>query len=489
MERKIKKAAVLGAGVMGATIAAHLANVGIPSIMLDIVPNQLTPEEEKKGLTLKHPAVRSRFAVNGKQNLFKMRPAALAVPEFASLIEVGNFEDHLSRLAEVDWIIEVVVENLKIKQDLLKKVAAVRRPGAILSTNTSGIPIQDICVGMDIEIKQHFLGTHFFNPPRYMKLLEIIPLPETLPEVVKFMADFGERVLGKGVVYAKDTPNFIANRIGIFGMLYLMKKMAEDGLSIEEVDAITGPAMGRPKSASFGTTDLVGLDTFAHVAKNLYDNAPHDERREVFKVPDFIEKMIASKWLGAKTGQGFFKRIKTEARKEEAGLRLQDHGISSGPEGQISFPGCVQSRPGRREQAQGLSLCRRSGGSFAWNITSESLLYAAQRIPEIADDLYNLDNAMKWGFNWEGGPFEGSGCDRSRGVGRPDEKRGQGDPAAGRETLEEKVSDVLSEERRKTLLLRLENRALQESPRKPPDHPPSFLKERQKIVKSNAVPA
>ena len=308
MERKIKKAAVLGAGVMGATIAAHLANVGIPSIMLDIVPNQLTPEEEKKGLTLKHPAVRSRFAINGKQNLLKMRPAALAVPEFAGLIEVGNFEDHLSRLAEVDWIIEVVVENLKIKQDLLKKVAAVRRPGTILSTNTSGIPVKDICAGMDLEIKQHFLGTHFFNPPRYMKLLEIIPLPETLPEVVEFMADFGERVLGKGIVYAKDSPNFIANRIGIFGMLNLMKIMAEEGLTIEEVDAITGPAMGRPKSASFGTTDLVGLDTFAHVAKNLYENAPQDEMREVFKVPDFVQKMLEKKWLGQQDGAGFLQK-------------------------------------------------------------------------------------------------------------------------------------------------------------------------------------
>ncbi len=251
MEKKIKKAAVLGSGVMGATIAAHLANVGIPSIMLDIVPNKLTPEEEKKGLTLKDPAVRNRLAANGKQNLLRMRPAALAVPEFASLIEVGNFEDHLSRLAEVDWIIEVVVENLKIKQDLFKKVAAVRKPGTIVSSNTSGIPIKDICAGMDLEFKQHFLGTHFFNPPRYMKLLEIIPITETLPEVVEFMAYFGERVLGKGIVYAKDSPNFIANRIGIFGMLYLMKTMAEDGYSIEEVDAITGPAHGPAEERCF----------------------------------------------------------------------------------------------------------------------------------------------------------------------------------------------------------------------------------------------
>lgn len=406
MERKIKKAAVLGAGVMGATIAAHLANVGIPSLMLDIVPNQLTPEEEKKGLTLQDPAVRNRFAAGGKQNLLKMRPAALAVPEFAGLIETGNFEDHLSRLAEADWIIEVIVENLRVKQALLKKVAAVRKPGTILSTNTSGIPVGAICAGMDLEIRRHFLGTHFFNPPRYMKLLELIPLPETLPEVVEFITEFGERVLGKGIVYAKDTPNFIANRVGIFGMLYLMKKMAEEGLSVEEVDAITGPAMGRPKSASFGTTDLVGLDTFAHVARNLFDNAPEDEQREIFKVPDFVEKMIANKWLGAKTGQGFFKRIKTEAGREK--LALDYRTLEYRPAQKVKYPSldAAKAAQGAGNKLKALVSAGDRAGQFAWKVTAESLLYAARRIPEIADDVYNVDNAMKWGFNWEAGPFE-----------------------------------------------------------------------------------
>ena len=486
MERKIKKAAVLGAGVMGATIAAHLANVGIPSIMLDIVPNQLTPEEEKKGLTLKHPAVRSRFAINGKQNLLKMRPAALAVPEFAGLIEVGNFEDHLSRLAEIDWIIEVVVENLKIKQDLLKKVAAVRRPGTILSTNTSGIPIQDICVGMDVEIKQHFLGTHFFNPPRYMKLLEIIPLPETLPEVVKFMAEFGERVLGKGVVYAKDTPNFIANRIGIFGMLYLMKKMAEEGLSIEEVDAITGPAMGRPKSASFGTTDLVGLDTFAHVAKNLYDNAPHDEQREVFKVPDFIEKMIASKWLGAKTGQGFFKRIKTEAGKEK--LALDYKTMEYRPAQKVKYPSldAAKAAQGAGNKLKALVSADDRAGQFAWKITSESLLYAAQRIPEIADDLYNVDNALKWGFNWEGGPFEGwdaIGVEES--VARM-KKEGKAIPPLVEKLLKKKYQTFYQKKNGKLYFFDLKTGRYKKAPENPRIILLPSLKERQKVVKSNA---
>ncbi|MBI5969398.1 MAG: 3-hydroxyacyl-CoA dehydrogenase/enoyl-CoA hydratase family protein [Deltaproteobacteria bacterium] len=405
MERKIKKAAVLGAGVMGATIAAHLANAGISSIMLDIVPDKLTPEEEKKGLTLQHPEVRNRFALTGKQNLLRARPAALAVPDFASLIEVGNFADHMPRLAEVDWIIEVVVENLKIKQELLKKVAAARQPGSIVSTNTSGIPIKDICAGMSLEFKQHFLGTHFFNPPRYMKLLEIIPLPETLPEVVKFMAHFGERVLGKGIVYAKDTPNFIANRVGIFGMLYLMKTMVKEGYSIEEVDAITGPAMGRPKSASFGTTDLVGLDTFAHVAKNLYENATKDEMREVFRIPDFVQKMIEKNWLGNKTGQGFYKRITSEAGKEK--LVLDYKTMDYRPAQKVKYPSldAVQAAPGA-DKAKALIYAEDRAGQFAWKITSESLLYAARRIPEIADDICNIDNAMKWGFNWEAGPFE-----------------------------------------------------------------------------------
>jgi len=406
MEKKIKKAAVLGAGVMGATIAAHLANVGIPSIMLDIVPNKLTEEEEKKGLTLQHPSVRNRFAATGKQNLLRARPAALAIPEFASLIEVGNFEDHLFRLPEVDWIIEVVVENLKIKQDLFKKVAAGRKPGTIVSSNTSGIPIKSICQGMDLEFKQYFLGTHFFNPPRYMKLLEIIPLPETLPEVVKFMADFGERVLGKGIVYAKDTPNFIANRVGIFGMLYLIKTMAEGGYTIEEVDAITGPAMGRPKSASFRTADLVGLDTFAHVAQNLFENAPKDEMREIFQIPDFVQKMLENKWLGDKTGQGFYKRVKTAAGKETLALDYKTMEYHPSQKIKYSSLDAAKAASGAGNKIKALVDAEDRAGQFAWKVVSESLLYTAQRIPEITNDIFNVDNALKWGFNWELGPFE-----------------------------------------------------------------------------------
>jgi len=486
MEKKIKKVAVLGSGVMGATIAAHLANVGIPSLMLDIVPNKLTPEEEKKGLTLKDAAVRNRLAVNGKQNLLRMRPAALAVPEFASLVEVGNFEDHLSRLAEVDWIIEVVVENLKIKQELFKKVAAERKPGTIVSSNTSGIPIKDICQGMDLEFKQHFLGTHFFNPPRYMKLLEIIPIAQTLPEVVEFISYFGERVLGKGIVYAKDSPNFIANRIGIFGMLYLMKIMAEDGYSIEEVDAITGPPMGRPKSAAFGTTDLVGLDTFAHVAKNLYENATKDEMREVFKIPDFVQKMIEKNWLGNKTGQGFYKRIKSEAGKEK--LTLDYKTLEYRPAQKVKYPSldAAKAASNATAKAKALIYAEDRAGQLAWKITSESLLYAARRIPEIADDIYNVDNAVKWGFNYEAGPFESwdaLGVEES--VARM-KKEGKDIPPLVQALLETKEKTFYRKKDGQLHFFDLGTRQYKEVPQKPEIILLPSLKERNKVVKSNA---
>ncbi len=485
MKRKIKKVAVLGSGVMGATIAAHLANVGIPSIMLDIVPNKLTPEEEKKGLSLNHPAVRNRLAATGKQNLLKLRPAPLAIPEFASLIEVGNFEDHLSRLAEVDWIIEVVVENLKIKQELFKRVAAVRKTGSIVSSNTSGIPIKDISAGMDLEFKQHFLGTHFFNPPRYMKLLEIIPIPETLPEVVDFISYFGERVLGKGVVYAKDSPNFIANRIGIFGMLYLMKTMVENGYTIDEVDAITGPAMGRPRSAAFGTTDLVGLDTFAHVAKNLYENATQDEMREIFKVPDFVQKMLEKNWLGNKTGQGFYKRIKSAAGKEK--LVLDYNSMEYRPSQKIKYPSLDAAKAASGPaKAKALLYADDRAGQFAWKITAESLLYAAKRIPEIADDIYNLDNAVKWGFNWEAGPFEGwdaLGIEES--VARM-KKEGKAVPPLVQALLDKKKKSFYLRKDGEVSFFDLKTGDYKKVPEKKEIILLPSLKERGKVVKTNA---
>ncbi len=385
----------------------------------------------------------------------------------------------------MDWIVEVVVENLKIKQDLFRKVAAERKPGTIVSSNTSGIPIKDICSEMDLEFKQHFLGTHFFNPPRYMKLLEIIPIQETLPEVVQFMADFGERVLGKGIVYAKDSPNFIANRIGIFGMLYLMKVMVENGYSIEEVDAITGPAMGRPRSAAFGTTDLVGLDTFAHVAKNLYDNATQDERREVFKVPDFVQKMIEKNWLGNKTGQGFYKRVKSEAGKEK--LVLDYKTMDYRPSQKVKYPSLDAAKAASGPaKAKALIYADDRAGQFAWKITSESLLYAAQRIPEIADDVYNVDNAMKWGFNWDAGSFEAwdaLGVEES--VARM-RKEGKKIPALVETLLAKGKKSFYLKKDGERYFFDLNTGDYKKIPEKPEIILLPSLKERQKVVKSNA---
>ncbi len=485
MERKIRKAAVLGSGVMGATIAAHLANVGIPSLMLDIVPNKLTAEEEKKGLTFKDPAVRNRLAVTGKQNLLKARPAALAIPELIHLIEVGNFEDHLPRLAEVDWIIEGVVENLKIKQELFQKVTEVRRPGTIVSSNTSGIPVRDIVSGLPLEFKRHFLGTHFFNPPRYMRLLEIISLPETSPEVIRFMSDFGERVLGKGIVYANDTPNFIANRIGVFGMLHLIKTMADKGYTIQEVDVITGPAMGRPKTASFRTLDLVGLDTFAHVAKNLYENAPRDESRETFHVPEFIHKMIANNWLGNKTGQGFYKQIRKEEGKETLALDYQT--LEYRPTQKIQYPSldAAKAAAGTGNKIKTLFNAEDRGGQYAREVLSESLLYTARRIPEIANDIVNIDNAMKWGFNWELGPFEiwdAIGVEES--VSRM-KKEGRAIPPLVEKILATPHKSFYVKKDGRVSFFDLKTEAYQPIPENPRVILLPSLKERKKVVKAN----
>lgn len=303
--KQIKKAAVLGSGVMGSGIAAHLANVGIPTLLLDIVPNELTKEEAAKGLTLNDKVVRNRIAEAGKQKLLKQKPAPLTTKDNLSLIEAGNLEDDLERLSEVDWIIEVVVERLDIKKSVFEKVDQYRKPGTIVSSNTSGISVNVMAEGRSEDFRKHFLGTHFFNPPRYLKLLEVIPTKDTDPEVVHFMEKFGEDVLGKGVVIAKDTPNFIANRIGTYGLLITLQEVLNNGYSIGEVDSITGPMIGRPKSATFRTLDVVGLDTFVHVANNVKDQVEGEEK-EVFTVPPLLEKMLERKWLGAKTGQGFF---------------------------------------------------------------------------------------------------------------------------------------------------------------------------------------
>lgn len=400
MIRDINRVAVIGSGVMGSGIAAHLANIGIPTFLLDIVPNELTEEEKAKGLTLSDKAVRNRLAAGAIQKLFKQKPAPLTKKENANLITPGNLEDDLDKLAEVDWIIEVVVERLEIKQQVFEKVDAHRKQGSIVSSNTSGISIKAMAEGRSEDFKKHFLGTHFFNPPRYLKLLEVIPTEDTLPEVLEFMKKFGEDVLGKGVVVAKDTPNFIGNRIGTFGLLQTVEEMTKGGYSVGEVDSITGTLIGRPKSATFRTLDVVGLDTFFHVANNVYNNVEGEEK-DKFAVPEFIQKMIEKGWLGSKAKQGFYKKEGKEI------IEINPETLEYEPRKKLSAPSVDMAKNAKRsERLKTLVYANDRAGTLLWNILAPTFIYSAEKVGEIADNIYAIDQAMKWGFGWEQGPFE-----------------------------------------------------------------------------------
>lgn len=403
--QRIRKAAVLGSGVMGASIAAHLANVGIETLLLDMVPQTLLPEEEARGLTLSSKEVRNRLANAGKARLLKTKPSPLYDPAVLDLITTGNFEDDLVRLKDVDWIIEVVVERLDVKRDLLARVEAHWREGTIVSTNTSGISIEAMVEGRSEAFQAHFLGTHFFNPPRYLKLLEIIPHTRTKPEIIQGMRTFAERRLGKGVVIAKDTPNFIANRIGTYGLLVTVHAMQRFGLGVDEVDEITGPAMGRPKSATFRTLDVVGLDTFVHVAQNVFDHVSDSNERDIFRVPDIFLRMVEAGMIGEKSGQGFYKKVKQDGKSEI--LTLDVDALTYRPRKRIQSPALAQGKG--KDLATRLQLLlfgEDKASKFAWEITKKTLLYAAQKVGEIADDITAIDQAMRWGFGWELGPFE-----------------------------------------------------------------------------------
>ena len=404
---KIKKIAILGSGVMGSQIAAHLANAGYPSYLLDIVPNQLAPDEEAAGLTLQDKKVRNRLASQGLQMALKFKPASFFDPDLASLITIGNLEDNLDWVGDADWIIEAIVERLDIKQGLMQKIAAHRKPGTIVTSNTSGISLKNIAENMDSEFKSHFFGVHFFNPPRYMRLLEMIPTADCDPDLFEFMAEFGEQVLGKGVVHCKDTPNFIGNRIGIFSLMSVFNRMLADGLSIEEVDAITGPATGKPKSATFRTADVVGVDTFAHVTRNLYESAPEDEMRETLVLPEFVDEMIKRGWLGEKTKQGFYQKGKDDSGKRVI-LALRPDKMEFEPAEKVSFPSLAAARKIEDvgERIKAIAAADDTAGKFLWETLSDALIYSANRIPEITDSIVSIDNAMKWGYNWELGPFE-----------------------------------------------------------------------------------
>jgi 3-hydroxyacyl-CoA dehydrogenase len=407
MSRKIKRAAVLGAGVMGATIAAQLANVGIETLLLDIVLPDLSDDDKKKGLTKESKAFRNKLAQKGLEVALKSRPASFYVRGNAKRISVGNIEDDLARISEMDWVIEVVVERLDIKRVVYEKLESVLKPGTIVTSNTSGISAASLCEGRSDNFRKHFAISHFFNPPRYMKLLEIVPCEDTLPEVVETLAFTCERVLGKGVVWAKDTPNFIANRIGIFSVLYVIRTMLDLGLTIEAVDKLTGPVIGHPKSASFRTADLVGLDTMLHVADNVYEGAPDDEKRDMFLVPDMLKQMLDKDLLGEKTGQGFYKKTKDEKGKKVI-FSLDPAEMEYTPQEKVKFASldAAMNVSGAGNKIKSLYFSDDLAGQFTFRNMSETLIYSANRIPEIADDIVNVDNAMKWGFAWELGPFE-----------------------------------------------------------------------------------
>ena len=404
MKHRIEKAVVLGAGTMGSRIAAHFANAGLPCILLDIVP----PNLPASAPTLD----RNKIVRAGLEAARKSKPAAFFTSSLADRVAIGNFEDDLARCAEADWIIEVVAENLEIKRQLLSRVAQFRRPGAIVTTNTSGLPVHLIAESMTDEFQQHWAGTHFFNPPRYLKLVELIPGPKTSSDVIETLSDFCDRRLGKGVVLAKDTPNFIANRIGTFSMLNVLRLMGTLGMSVEEVDACTGPAIGQPKSATFRTADIVGLDVLVHVVKNIYESVTNDESREMYRVPVLVEEMMRRGWLGDKTGQGFYKQVKGDGEKEI--LALDVHTMEYRPRQKARFAS-IESGKGIEDTRQrlrmllGPTLEGQKGDKaqqFLWGSISESCLYAARRVPEISDNVADVDRAMRWGFAWELGPFE-----------------------------------------------------------------------------------
>src|SRR3989442_5826210 len=404
MNRRIEKAVVLGAGTMGWRIAANSASAGLPCILLDIVPPTLPPDAPS--------AERNKIVRAGLEAAKKSKPAAFFTAALAEKIAIGNFEDDLARCGEADWIIEVVAENLEIKRKLLSRVAQFRKLGAIVTTNTSGLPVHLIAEGMSEEFQQHWAGTHFFNPPRYLKLVEVIPGPKTSPEVVELLSEFCDRRLGKGVVVAKDTPNFIANRIGTFSMLNALRLMGSLGMTVEEVDACKGPAVGWPKSATFRTAGIVGLDVLVHVVKNIYETAPNDESRERYKVPALVEEMTRRGWLGDKTGQGFYKKAKGEGEKEILTLDVHTMEYRATQKAQydpLEMGKAIEDTRERLRALIGPVLEGQKGDKaqqFLWGGLSRTSFDAARRVPEISDSIVDVDRAMRWGFGWELGPFE-----------------------------------------------------------------------------------
>lgn len=408
MNRKIRSVAVLGSGIMGSRIAAHFANIGVEVLLLDIVPSELNPAEQARGLSLEHPAVRNRIVNDSFKNTLKATPAALYSPSFARLVKLGNFEDDLHRIKDYDWVIEAVVERLDIKKSLYEKVDQHRKPGTLVSSNTSGIPIHLMAQGRSDDFRKHFCGTHFFNPPRYLRLLEIIPTPETDPTVVDFLMHYGDLFLGKTTVLCKDTPGFIANRLGIYALLQTIRITEELGLSIEEVDKLTGPASGKPKSGTFRLSDVVGLDTTVNVARNLYTSGEGtDESRDGFLLPSVVEKLYERKWLGDKTGHGFYKKIKDEKGKSVI-LALDPATMEYRPSQKVKIA-TLETTKGIEELPKRIAAQLKGtdkAGEFYRKTFADISRYATFRIPEIADEIYRIDQAITAGFGWQLGIFE-----------------------------------------------------------------------------------
>lgn len=407
MNRRIKKVAVLGSGVMGSAIACHFANIGCEVLLLDIAPKDLTDDEKSRGLTTGHKIVKNRIVQSSFDRCIKSSPGPLYRKAFATRITLGNFDDDFEKIKDYDWTIEVVVENLEIKKKVYEQVEKYRKPGTLITSNTSGIPIHLMSEGRSDDFKKHFCGTHFFNPPRYLKLLEIIPIPETNPEIVKFLMHFGDLYLGKTTVLCKDTPAFIANRVGVFAIMKVVDAMQKLDLNIDEVDKLTGPVIGRPKSATFRTSDLVGLDTLIKVSGNLHKGLTNDESKSLFKLPEVVLKMESNKWLGDKTGQGFYKKSKNEKGETEI-LTLDLKTLEYNPKAKVKFPTLESTKTidNLKDRFKVLFAGKDKAGEFYRDAFFGLFNYVSNRIPEIADELYKIDDAVCAGFGWQLGPFE-----------------------------------------------------------------------------------
>ncbi len=407
MNKHIKKVAVIGSGIMGSGIACHFANIGVEVLLLDIVPRELTDREKAKGLSLEDKVVRNRLVNDSLTASLKSKPSPIYHQDFARRIQTGNLEDDIAKVGKVDWIIEVVVERLDIKKKVFENLEKYRKPGTLITSNTSGIPIKFMSEGRSDDFQKHFCGTHFFNPARYLKLFEIIPGPNTSPEVLDFLNGYGEKFLGKTSVVAKDTPAFIGNRIGIFSIQSLFHMVKEMDLTVEEVDKLTGPVIGRPKSATFRTVDVVGLDTLVHVANGIHDNCKKDERLELFKLPDFIDTMMKNNWLGSKTGQGFYNKIRNaDGSSEIKTLDLNTMEYRANKRASFATLELTKTIDRVADRFKVLVSGKDKAGEFYRKSFAALFAYVSHRIPEITDELYKIDDAMKAGFGWEHGPFQ-----------------------------------------------------------------------------------